>query len=490
MWVQAALPGIGKLQAKFHTQRIHTSLEDEKLSGKQVPILLHGHAQIGRSTKRVSAIIHRNVIEFFLTEVKVRAGSLRSRSFKIRAGIAGNNAGRIAVRSVPVTQQAVNCGVESMRTNAAGQNALIYHRSANKQVRVATVATLADSKWFGKFGMNSKAKMAQFVNAAEAVFDEQLGIRFDIVGLHVVEQNDPYLEYGIAKKINAFMLNESSHLDFGMSEESWRHEVDIKHMFTYADYLTGTVGYAISLVSCLSPIKAYSISMHVELIEESLLPTVVAHEIGHNFSADHDSSDNGDRTIMGVRGRVTPDRKFSSFSLGQINAHLAENNSCLDTSIRPAYTPTSIPALTATPTQRTPVAPTLPPLRTATPTRTVDTPAATPFYSISKKRIRIGKQTFVQIVANTSGGYYSENAMLGFDLVLGAKRIGRAEADADGKSVFLLKFGPKSEARYTLLIRSTDKTWSRRFSVIKPKSLKRPTHGISKQLNWRVVTLR
>ncbi len=171
---------------------------------------------------------------------------------------------------------------------------------------VVTLHTYADQNWLALYGSRSTEEIASVVNTAEAIYTRQLGIKFRIVGQNnlITEQFDP-----------SNLLSE-----FRNTTATQNNQTDMKHLFTAKNLDGQTIGLAYVGVVCAYPEWSYGLTQQYY----TYTPYIFAHEIGHNFGAQHSSSG-----LMAPYISSQSGVGFSDFSLNQINSHLNYNGSCL-----------------------------------------------------------------------------------------------------------------------------------------------------------------
>jgi hypothetical protein len=165
------------------------------------------------------------------------------------------------------------------------------------------------------------------VNAAEALFERQLGIRFQIVKQHVyadvgalsIPETDP------ARLLRAFASSTENAAVMGRNVSSFDDDVDLKHLFTGKDLDGTTIGIAYVGAVCYQPKFAYSLT---QVAAGGGAPYYFAHEIGHNLGARHDMAGFGAKSVMSPN--ILVGSSFSQNSLTQINEHLFHFGSCLE----------------------------------------------------------------------------------------------------------------------------------------------------------------
>lgn len=107
---------------------------------------------------------------------------------------------------------------------------------------------------------------------------------------------------------------------------------DLAHLFTGRDLDGATIGIAFVATACERNF-AYALSQ-----DHSLMVKIVAHEIGHNLGAGHDSSGNppadpcsGNGPIMCTPIQLSGPNSFSSRSQTEIASHVNGSGFCLET---------------------------------------------------------------------------------------------------------------------------------------------------------------
>ena len=181
---------------------------------------------------------------------------------------------------------------------------------ASNQSLVATIHTYADPEFVDLHGAGADDEMTSIVNTAEAIYSAQLGVRFRIVGKTKFSERTPETASG---DILAKFLNRP---------ETKNDAVDLKHLFTGKDMDGSTVGLAFVGAVCYEPSYSYGVTQSYGYYT----PYIFAHEIGHNFGAQHDTSARG--TLM--YPSISPGSEFSQTSINQITQYIVAQGSCLD----------------------------------------------------------------------------------------------------------------------------------------------------------------
>jgi len=209
--------------------------------------------------------------------------------------------------------------------------------TGNDTAQVVTISTDADPEWYARYGDSSNAVIAGLVNAGEAIYARQLGIRFRIVKQHTYAQSSPYNDTDAIKLLSSFMSNTSNSTNLSDEPRNFNNLVDLKHLFTGKNFDGSVIGIAYIGVVCASPTLAYGATSHyVDAADFAIF----AHEVGHNFGAYHDTENRG--SLMYPSISVPAADSFSDASLGEVRDHIAQYGSCLsveEVAPRPDITP-------------------------------------------------------------------------------------------------------------------------------------------------------
>lgn len=227
-------------------------------------------------------------------------------------------------------------------------------------VRDVQLATDADAEFYQALGSNVTAvnnEIQSIMNQVEAVYQQELGITFTIVhqNVHTNAATDPYTTnepggcytrvmcgLGVGDELDAKgLINE---LGEWWNTNKSGVQRDLTHLWTGKDVVGSTVGLAWIGVTCQNKSFSYGFSQRLASLPARYI--VTAHEIGHNFGAGHSDGKTGcTNTIMG--SFVGSGFTFCNFSIGEIDAHLADFNSCLSSCAISASPATKAVAATA-----------------------------------------------------------------------------------------------------------------------------------------------
>ena len=185
-----------------------------------------------------------------------------------------------------------------------------YRYSPNRYLQISVEA---DFEFYSLYGGETAAQMLSILNAAEAIYLDQLGISFALVSLHqfsTPEEN--YVSSDASQLLEEFRDYSESNRQLKMA--------DVYHLFTGKHSDDGIAGLAYVGPVCRENSYSYGLSRKVN---SAIQPLVTAHEIGHGLSATHpeDSLTSPAASLMSGLVRSGQDR-FSDFSLEQITSHL------------------------------------------------------------------------------------------------------------------------------------------------------------------------
>jgi metallopeptidase family M12-like protein len=189
-----------------------------------------------------------------------------------------------------------------------------------KQVEIATEA---DFDYVSAHGGPNQANqdIQTVLNGVDAIYKRDIGLTFKIVFQHAWDTAaDPYNASGNP----ITMINEFENYwnaTFGNTAR------DVTHLWTGRN-MGGPNGIAFTGVVCADPASSYSMSDN-----ETITPftvTIPAHEIGHNFGAQHCDGQAGcDNTIMVATQSQSNTATFCQFSIDQITSFVNANSGCL-----------------------------------------------------------------------------------------------------------------------------------------------------------------
>jgi hypothetical protein len=278
-----------------------------------------------------ASVVGKNIVLSFPGRQRGSRAS-RQRVFTLTAPVVTEGATTVRVASAPSSVfHNRTCGDKHAHGEPAIHATTIEPLNAGlprkKMYHVLTLSTVGDPALYAKYGENANAHIAGIVNTAEALFERQLGIRFQIVKQHVyadigalsIPETDP------ARLLRAFAASSENAVVMGIKSDTFDEDVDIKHLFTGKDLDESTVGIAYVGTVCYQPKYAYGLTQDTKA---GGAPYYFAHEIGHNLGARHDMVGWKARSLMAPN--IIVGSSFSKTSIDQINDHLLNFGSCLE----------------------------------------------------------------------------------------------------------------------------------------------------------------
>ncbi len=189
--------------------------------------------------------------------------------------------------------------------------------------RYLQLSTDADFEYHSAYGAETSNQILTVLNAAEAIYLNQLGISFVVVSQHEFSSSSGnYVATDASQLLDEFREYSEEHHQLSKS--------DLYHLFTAKSSDDGIAGLAYVGPVCRDNSFSYGLSRKVGA---ALQPLVTAHEIGHGLAATHpeDTLSSPDPSLM--TGLVRADQnRFSDFSLQEITNHLDrydEDRSCV-----------------------------------------------------------------------------------------------------------------------------------------------------------------
>jgi hypothetical protein len=209
---------------------------------------------------------------------------------------------------------------------------------------VVQLATETDNEYVTALGTAQAAnsEILSIVNQISGVYSAEVGISFQVVLQNTYGGSDPYTNDTNSSGILNEFRNRWNSAMTGVAR-------DVAHMWTGKDMAGSTVGIAWVGVVCNAPSYSYGVSQRYTGTPQKYVLT--AHEIGHNFDADHSDGQSGcSNTVM--QSFVGTGFTFCTFSRNQITSHANANSSCLGTGTSPTA-PAAPSNLAATTISRT-----------------------------------------------------------------------------------------------------------------------------------------
>lgn len=211
------------------------------------------------------------------------------------------------------------------------------------------MGTDADFEFYQAVGSDvsiANAFILSAINLVSAVYQSQIGIKLTVSSQNVFTSSgsQPYTNSDAGVLLGQFL-----------SYTNATHQItgDAYHLFTGKDVSysgnSAVAGLAYVGVICNFPTSAYGLSERRSSggNPSTLQWIITAHEIGHNFSANHDSAN---LTSIMSASVSSANILFSNFSLGEITGHVDSNHGCLSSGSGGGGGTTPDPTPTSTPT--------------------------------------------------------------------------------------------------------------------------------------------
>lgn len=178
------------------------------------------------------------------------------------------------------------------------------------------IATEGDDALYAAWGANTNSEIQDVVNTAATVYLSQLGIVLNVSDQHYFTSDDPFTSTDSADILTTFQ-------NYTLSNHQLSSSADAFMLFSGLDFDDSIVGLAYVGAICADG-GDYSFGI-VQRVSSTIQSIVFAHELGHNFGADHD---NTTQSIMSpyVSAENT---SFSTTSISEMDSHLTSFNSCL-----------------------------------------------------------------------------------------------------------------------------------------------------------------
>ena len=247
-------------------------------------------------------------------KLRVRFKSFRSKRAYVATLPLSTLSGRLSHASIA---RAEACGTETPISNLRESATNGAVEAVFSPVRVLELSALADYQFYAfyeKDVLRTFNEMEAILNAAEAFYLDQIGMRIDLDQL-IIDTNPNALKSTNAADIIFF-------LESLIANGTFNENSDAFHLFTGKDMDGATIG--IARLGTLCQEGGLLSSGVSQKVNDSIQAIVTAHEIAHNLSAVHKSSTN----IMNgtVRSNHT---SFSPSSIGEITSYISEVGSCI-----------------------------------------------------------------------------------------------------------------------------------------------------------------
>ena len=191
--------------------------------------------------------------------------------------------------------------------------------TSSAELRIFEMAVDADAEFYAVYGDQSTAEIESILNMVDGIYEAELGLSIEIVSANVWQaEPDPYTSTDSGTLLGEFR-------SYWNNNHSGINR-DAAHLFTGKELDGSTVGIAYVSVVCSTSV-AYGLSQ--DLQSDTLMPLLVAHEVGHNLGANHDASGSSPRYIMYPSLGFTNLDEFSTTSKSDV-ADYVDSVSCLE----------------------------------------------------------------------------------------------------------------------------------------------------------------
>jgi hypothetical protein len=325
--VAARIPQVGRVTFDFRKRSksegaVRVRGERAKTSSQRLPALLKGKAYGHDFNTHAAGNLITLDGQPYLSASFIYQGRSKARLYRIRFPLQQRQKAMLSRASL--SSNAINCAtanhshhIPSAFTSSTSISSLSEPVTSASGSGVLELAVYTDAEWFNRFGSLAGAQALSTFQEAELVYLEQFNMDFAIIDLVVDSEYQPTSGSNSAGAVlDGFQAEVLSATTFG--------EADLYHLLTGIDFDGGTIGVAYVGVLCRSIDSSLGTSSYTN---STLTPVTVAHELGHNFGADHSQS--------GIMAAVATNEslqtlRFSSTSVFEINDYLsAVNYQCL-----------------------------------------------------------------------------------------------------------------------------------------------------------------
>jgi hypothetical protein len=224
----------------------------------------------------------------------------------------------------PVT---FSCGLHIDQKIAAGEKfvapSLGQTSPETATMRVIEIATDGDFEYTGALGGSpaTNADILNTINMLEGVYEDELGITFDVVFQHTWTTADPFAGANldaVLRSIQAYW-----NLNYPVAQVPR----DVMHLWS-GKAMAAAQGWGFIDVICNRPDASYALSGKIDWVPVKY--ELTAHELGHNLGATHvEEAQSCGNTLMNAQLSTVTPFTFCAASREQIQAHVAASGGCL-----------------------------------------------------------------------------------------------------------------------------------------------------------------
>ena len=301
--ITATVPAHGKITAVLDTKRtFHTKVSGEyyqglyKYRGQEYP---------------VAASKINGIFELVFSGKTTGSRQTRRRLYRLKTTQDPN---KVKIHSIPASAHA-NLPCASTTTHKGHVHSTATSTIQQQPVetyRVITISTFADPEYAAIHGTFTNARIVANINTAEALYEKQLNIRFDIVSQDIFSSSTPNMDSRV-------VLNEFRQLPVVKTSPGV-----VKYLFSGQVFAGNVVGLAYVGAICYAPDYSAGLVRHYG----DLTPLIFAHEMGHTLSAPHDTSMYNNVMFPYISGDLSG-AYFTSNTINTIELFLSKFNSCI-----------------------------------------------------------------------------------------------------------------------------------------------------------------
>lgn len=216
--------------------------------------------------------------------------------------------------------------IESGMATANGQLS-----AAAMAFRTIEIATEADLEYVNTLGGAAQAnnEILAIINMVEGVYENELNLTFRVVYQHTWSTPDGFDGTSTSTLLTSFLNY------WNTNYPTTSIPRDAAHLFSGKPSALSR-GIAYLGVICRNPSLSYGLSGYLNWAPGKFL--IPAHELGHNLGANHaEGAQSCANTLMNATLSGSTPLSFCTFSRGEINAYVGNNNGCLSTSSATAF---------------------------------------------------------------------------------------------------------------------------------------------------------
>jgi hypothetical protein len=189
--------------------------------------------------------------------------------------------------------------------------------------RFLRVTLVLDTEFQGRYGATSAAVAGAVLNIVDGVYSAQVGVDVSLAHLHALPGNGAMT----STNPDALLVAFRNFILGGTVPVS-----GVAHLLSGKDFDGNTVGLAYLGTVCNS--NGYGTGIDQVTFSQAFGGATLAHEIGHNFDADHDSQGNACPASGFIMAAIintgAPSSQFSTCSLNYFNQYLTAPLTCLN----------------------------------------------------------------------------------------------------------------------------------------------------------------